>query len=121
MRKISLWAKHHRLQAIASLVVIKLSLALLAFYLGSSLLDAGVHIPLYVFIIALIVLVIAAIAYPSHRRSSLSKNQFYIHQKSCDFIVAACSFIMIGTLVNTNMPMPYPVVSAATTVITTPT
>ena len=122
MRKISLWAKHHRIQAIAFLVVIKLLLAVLAFYLGSVLLNLNVHIPFYVFIIALVALLIAAWLYPSRsRHSSISKNRFYAWQKSCDFLVATCSFVMIGTLVNTNLPIPGSAVSFASNVVTNTT
>jgi uncharacterized membrane protein len=123
MRKISLWAKQHRFPAIVSLVLIKLSLALIAFYLGSSLLDLNIHIPFMVCIIALIVLIGAAWLYPSHKLTGLSKKQFYIRQKSCDFIVGACSFVMIGTLVNNNLPMPGSAIAFASNVVTktTPT
>jgi uncharacterized membrane protein len=116
MRKISFWAKHHRFGAIAFLVIIKLLLAYIAFYIGSSLLDLDIHIPFFVFGIALFILVMAALIYPSRRFTRLSKNQFYIRQKSCDFIVAACSFVMIGTLVNNNFPLPATTISSASNV-----
>jgi uncharacterized membrane protein len=116
MRKISFWAKHHRFQAITFLVIIKLLLAYIAFYVGSSLLDLDIHIPFFVFGIALFILVMAALIYPSRRFTRLSKNQFYIRQKSCDFIVAACSFLMIGTLVNNNLPLAGTTISLASNV-----
>jgi fatty acid desaturase len=116
MRKISFWAKHHRLQAIAFLVIIKLLLALIAFYIGLSLLDLDIYIPFFVFAIALFILIIAALIYPSRHLTRLSKNQFYIRQKSCDFIIAACSFVMIGTLVNNNFPLPGTTISLASNV-----
>src|SRR5258705_7752363 len=97
MRKISSWAKHHRFSAIALLVIIKLLLACIAFYIGSSLLDLDIQIPFFVFVIALFILLAAALLYPSKRLTGLSKKQFYIRQKSSDFIIAACSFVMIGT------------------------
>jgi hypothetical protein len=106
MRKISYWAKHNRRTAISSLVAIKLSLAFLASYAGYSLLQLDVHIPFVVFIIALILLSVAAWSYPSAQRTKLSKRNFYVFQKSCDFIVAAGSFVMIGTWVNNNVTLP---------------
>ena len=106
MRKISYWAKNHRLTAIISLVVIKLLLAFIAAYLGLSLLGMNIHVPFAVFFIALLVLIISAIVYPSKHITRLTKKQFYVQQKTCDFIIATCSFIMIGTWVNTKLPAP---------------
>jgi hypothetical protein len=121
MRKISLWAKHHRFEAIAFIVIIKLLLAVIAFYLGSLLLELKFYIPFSVFIIALTVLITAALLYPSRRLSRLSKKKFYIRQKSCDFLIATCSFVMIGTLVNNNLPVPGATISSASTVTTSTT
>jgi hypothetical protein len=119
MRKISRWAKHHRLPAIISLVVIKLLLAFIAAYVGVSLLGMNIRIPFPVFFIALLVLITTAIAYPSKHVARLTKKQFYIRQKTCDFMIATCSFVMIGTWVNTNLPVAISTatVSAATTTI----
>ncbi len=117
MRKISLWAKRHPFPAIASIVVIKILLAVIAFYIGSVLLEMNIHIPFIVCIIALIVLAAAAFLYPSHHLTGLSKKQFYIRQKSCDLVIATCSFVMIGTLVNINFPVPGATISSASSVI----
>src|SRR6185503_2830810 len=102
MRKISLWARHHRPAAIASLVVIKLLLAALAYYIGSALLDLSIHIPFFVLLSAMAGFLLAALLYPSRLRHSGSKKQRYAWQKSCDLTIAACSFLMIITLVNSN-------------------
>src|SRR6185503_15859954 len=102
MRKISLWARHHRPAAIASLVVIKLLLAALAYYIGSALLDLNIHIPFFVLVSTMAIFLLAALLYPSRRRHGASKRQRYTWQKSCDFAIAACSFVMIATLVNSN-------------------
>lgn len=120
MRKISFWAKHHRLQAIASLVIIKLLLAVIAFYIGSTLLDLQIQIPFIVFVAATMVLLSAAFLYPS-RHKGFSKKHFYIRQKSSDFIIAACSFVMIGTLVNNNLPAPGTMALASNVSAITPT
>ena len=121
MRKISLWAKHHRPQAVGFLVLLKLTLALLAFYLGSSLADVNIKLSFSVFFVALVVLLIAAILYPTgKKRSNVSGNVFYKWQKSCDFIVAASSFTMIVTLANTNFATPINSAVNAATVIASP-
>jgi hypothetical protein len=107
MRKISLWAKYHPFPAITSIIVIKILLAVIAFYIGSALLAMNIRIPFFVCIIALIVLVAAAILYPARYLTGLSKKQFYTRQKCCDLVIALCSFVMIGTLINTNFTMPH--------------
>lgn len=92
----------------------------MAFYIGSALLEMNIHIPFIVCIIALIVLVAAAFLYPSRRLTTLTKKQFYIRQKSCDLAIALCSFLMIGTLVNTSFTIPYSTSVIASTVISKP-
>ncbi|HET6994928.1 MAG TPA: hypothetical protein VFI06_08090 [Chitinophagaceae bacterium] len=122
MKKISLWARHHRFIAIISIAIIKLLLAFIAAYLGLLLLGMNIRLPFTVFFFALLLLIIAAIAYPSKHITRFTKKQFYVRQKTCDFIIAACSFVMIGTWVNTNLPVTINTAAAATTATTiTPT
>jgi fatty acid desaturase len=123
MRKISLWAKHHPLQAILFIIIIKILLAIIAFFIGSALLKMGFYIPFIVFIISIIVLLAAVFFYPSRHFAGLSKKQFYIRQKSCDLAIAICAFVMIGTLVNNNFIIPHSTVSFASNSIikTSPT
>jgi hypothetical protein len=121
MRKISLWAKHHPLPAIASIIAIKILLAAIAFYIGSALRTMNIYIPFIVCIMALIILVAAAFLYPRRHLTGLSKKQYYVRQKSCDFVIATCSFLMIGTLVNTNFPIHGATISFASSgIISTP-
>jgi hypothetical protein len=121
MRKISLWAKHHPFPAITSIIVIKILLAVIAFYIGSALLAMNIRIPFIVCIIALIVLATTVFLYPARYLTRLSKKQFYTRQKCCDLAIALCSFVMIGTLVNTNFTMPHSVsLIASNTVASNP-
>lgn len=115
MKKISLWAKHHSTLAIASIIIIKILLTAIAWYIGSSLIEMNIRIPFIVCIIALTGLVTGAYMYPSRHHSTLLKNKFYTRQKNCDLVVALCSFIMIGTLVNTNSVFPFSVSARAST------
>jgi len=117
MRKISLWAKHHRPSAIVLIVISKIFLAIIAFNIGIWLLEYNIHIPVIVVAIALAIFVIAALVYPSSHQTSLSKKQVYIKQKSCDFIIAACTFIMMATLINVNMPVPLTISATASNVV----
>ena len=118
MRKLSLWAKHHRPYAIVLIVISKITLAIIAFFWGIWLLEYGIHIPVIVVVIALAIFVIAALAYPSKYQISLSKEKAYIKQKTCDFILAACTFIMLVTLNNGNMPLPLTTSATASNVVT---
>lgn len=106
MRKISLWAKYHRITAISSLVAIKLCLAFLAFYVGYSFLELDIHVPFSVFVIALLLLITIAWIYPSDNKINWSKENSYMFQKACDFAIGACCFVMIGTWVNNNVTLP---------------
>lgn len=114
MRKISLWAKHHRAPAIVLIVSIKIIVALLAFYLGSTLLKLDRHIPISVLFFSIGTLVIAVLGYPSRWATNLTKNQFYIRQKTCDFTIAASAFLMIATVTNNNLPIPGTAITADT-------
>ena len=90
MRKISFWASQHRFSAITFVVIIKLLLTVIAFYVGSLLITLDIQIPFIVFIVALAVLIAAAFVYPSDKLRSSGKINVYIRQKSCDFIIGAC-------------------------------
>ena len=104
MRKISVWARNHRLAAISCIVMLKLLLALIAYYVGTSLSKLGIDIPFPVLAATMIVFLATAMFYPSrNRQKTISKNLFYTWQKTCDFVIAACTFVMIATLINSNM------------------
>ena len=95
----------------------------MAFYIGAALLDLNIHIPYATLFITMAVVAVVVLTYPSRWSATLSKKQFYIRQKTSDYIIAASSFIMVATLVNNNMPLPGATVSLASnvTAITTPT
>lgn len=119
MRKISIWATHHRFPAITFVVILKLLLAFIAFYVGSSLLDLNIQISFIFFIVALGILIGAAFLYPSDKLRSSGKKHMYARQKTCDFIIGACSFVMIGTLVNNSIVLPSTSVAYASNTTTT--
>lgn len=118
MRKISLWAKHHRFFAIITIIISKILLAIIAFNIGLWLLESDIRIPVIVVVFALAIFVITALVYPSKYQTILTKKQVYIKQKSCDFILAACTFVMMTTLVNVNMPLPLTSSAMASNVVT---
>lgn len=102
MKKLSIWAKHHK---IASRVIIILSfilLTIIAYFTGTWFSDLGVIIPPVILFIALLLYLISIIAYP--RRSGTHKKYrpkfFYVRQKGCDIVLAASTFIMMICLAN---------------------
>ena len=102
MKKISIWANVNRNRARALIVVIKLTLAAMAYYTGISLYKMQVVLPARNIDVILGTLVLAAIVfYPSKKHRAPEKKFRYLKQKSCDFVLAACSFVMIVTMVNT--------------------
>ncbi|MEO6456524.1 MAG: hypothetical protein ABIN97_20780 [Ginsengibacter sp.] len=100
MKKISLWAKQNKTSARFLVVFIKIALAFMACYTGNKLYQIHVSMPIVLVGVSAVVSLIAAILYPSKKLNQLSKHQLYVRQKSCDFILSACTFIIILTIVN---------------------
>jgi hypothetical protein len=75
-------------------------------------------IPISVGIIALILFISAVIFYPRKESSTLTKKQFYVLQKSCDYVLALFTFIMATSLVNTSFTLAYPASSSASATLT---
>ncbi len=95
-RKISYWAKNNARKARLLIAVIKLSLVLIACYLGITLNGMGIFLPANTILPVLGLLVLtAALFYPSGQTN-------YTRQKICDFTLAACSFIMFVTVTSTQ-------------------
>ena len=102
MKKISIWANLNRNRARALIVVMKLTLAVMAYYTGISLYNMQVVLPAGNIDAIIGTLVLAAIVfYPSKKHTASEKKFRYLKQKCCDFVLAACSFVMIATMVNT--------------------
>ena len=100
MRQISLWAKQHKNSARFLVILIKITLVFMAYYAGSRLYQIDIHIPGMLLGITCTISICTAILYPSKKNNLLSKDQLYVRQKSCDFILSACTFILIITIVN---------------------
>jgi len=116
MKKISYWAKNHRHEARITIVICYIILNFLAVITGYFVQQMGILL-LPAFLIGCFAIFIAAvIAYPSKYRKGegLSASAFYNLQKTCDFIIAACTFCMIFYLSNRpeNLFRFYPQVNA---------
>ena len=106
MRKISFWAKSHPRTARLYIIIIKILLAIIAWFVGRSFSRMNIGIPESLGILTLFIFLIAALLYPSKRSSISAQKYFYLKQKSCDFALAACTFIMMVCISNNQL---YPV------------
>ena len=101
MRKISLWAKHHPRTARVYIIIIKILLAAMAWFVSRSLIEMDIILPGGIGLAALLIFFLAALLYPSKSGTkSSSRSHFYIKQKSCDFTLVACTFIMMVSIIN---------------------
>jgi hypothetical protein len=76
----------------------------MAFYLGTALSGIGIRLPLSLLAGTMVLFLVTALIYPSReKQKQLSRKLSYLRQKSCDFVIATCSFVMIATLVNSNV------------------
>jgi hypothetical protein len=97
MKKISVWARKNRSSARILLVLLNLALALLGIQMARLLIAIHVHLSLWAFLTVLLTFISVLFLYPKRGSYWLmqSKNRIYRFQKSCDFILAFCSFLMI--------------------------
>ncbi len=118
MKKISYWAKTRIVPARLLIIAIKLILAALACYTGILLYNMQIILPsntIYLFAFIAVIIIIAV--YPSHKKNIFSKKLSYLLQKSCDFILVVCSFLVICASVNTGDSIKaYPGAYGSTTV-----
>ena len=100
MRKISLWAKYNPRTARVYIIIIKILLAAMAWFVSRLFVEMNIALPGSLGFSALLIFLLAALLYPSKDRKKLSSRHFYIKQKSCDFTLAACTFIMMVSIIN---------------------
>jgi len=93
MRNISYWAKHHAYRARSYIILLRIILSGLAFYVGTALYSLHIVLPPATLFFSIILFVTAAVFYPD-------RSKRYIRQKTIDFIVTACSFLMICHICN---------------------
>jgi hypothetical protein len=115
MRKLSLWAKCHPVQARITIIISRILLIWISYWLGTQLSKSGIALSplwIYFFIAAFF---IAGATYPSKRSSNN-----YGKRKLYDCIVACCGFFIVLSLVSQlNKPVPI-YETAQATAFTTP-
>lgn len=102
MRNISAWAKQHKNKARLSIIFLKILLAFMACYVAKALHEIKIILPGIMAFSALCLFIVAALIYPSGKKSTLSGKFFYLKQKSCDYILVASGFFMMVFFVNTR-------------------
>jgi len=102
MKKISLWAKGHKIVARLIIIASFILLTALGIITGSLLNDTGVSISSILLFVFISVYLAAALAYPSKslKGKKITAAAFYIRQKICDWLLAASTFCMIVFLSN---------------------
>lgn len=89
MKKISFWAKAHHWQARILIVVCYLLLTIIGTIIGLQLNDLSIQIPSWFMGSTIILFLAAGIIYP------ISNKRTYLFRKTCDSILAVCTFLMI--------------------------
>lgn len=102
MRKLSLWAKHHKQAARLIIISSFVLLTIIGYYTGSWMNDLAISLPGTILFIALISYIAGVMAYPQRPVSKkISKTKsFYIRQKICDTGLAVSTFLLIVYLAN---------------------
>lgn len=103
MKQLSLWARNHKRKARIAMVFAWLMLTALAIIIGTTLNELSIELPSTVLLTTVALFFAAIFYYPLHSQKSFyGADAFYIKQKSCDLVLAACSFCM--TLYVANKP-----------------
>lgn len=102
MRKLSLWARHHKKAARLIIISSFILLTVIGYYTGTWMSDLAISLPGTILFIALFSYIAGVIAYPQRPRryKTLRSKSFYVRQKMCDTGLAASTFLLIVYLAN---------------------
>jgi hypothetical protein len=101
MRKISLWAKNHKISARFGIVSIYILLNGLGILIGVLLRELEFTFSVTALVSFVCLFLAGLFVYPSKdQKVKLSRRAFYVKQKSCDFILVSSSFLMVVFLAN---------------------
>lgn len=102
MTQLSYWAKCHPRQARAIIVICHIVLIALAIYTGTALSGLSIHLPVSAAYAAAFAFFIAIFMYPRRGNppARFNKRQRYTLHKSCDIVLALCSFIAVCLIAN---------------------
>ncbi len=122
MRQISFWASKHVAYARMLIVVLKTTLYFLAAYAGLYLWNNGIIIPAdLLYSIALCVFLSALAIYPNRAKRYFKSKFYYARQKTGDFLLPLCSFLVIACAVNNAGNSSYFPKTFASSIVSDPT
>lgn len=106
MKKLSSWGFYHPRIARCLMVLIKIVMILLAWYIGNILQLADIYFTTDSFYIIAICILPGVLLYPNEKRKKVYfERSYYIHQKLCDGIITFFSFSAFIILFNTNFSL----------------
>ncbi|MEO5684050.1 MAG: hypothetical protein ABIQ88_15515 [Chitinophagaceae bacterium] len=102
MIKLSFWAKQHPAKARAVIILLHILLNALAVYTACNLFQLRLSVPSAVMYTTVLFFLSAVLVYPSRQQKNkrFNKRHLYLLRKSCDFVLGACSFIIVCFAVN---------------------
>lgn len=101
MQKISFWASRHIAAARFYIVLIKLLLAVLSYYVGITIYKMQLVIPYQpVYAVAVLLLITGVLFYPCGKKTSVNRRWNYIRQKTGDFLLPLSAVLVFTTWVN---------------------
>jgi hypothetical protein len=97
MHTISGWARDHKWTSRFLIIGIHIVITLLALYIGRTLQDLSFPFSQSVFWVAMLLFIATAACYPDKRtkKAYASASVYYIHQKTCDFLLPVFTFLMV--------------------------
>jgi hypothetical protein len=118
MKKISIWAKHHKWPARFAIIGGFMLLNLLGIVTGFLLKDFQFTLPPAIFFVFSLITITGFIFYPAKKLKGniLNATVFYIRRKACDFLLTVSTFCMIVFISNQykNLSFSSACVNAAT-------
>jgi len=95
MRKLSLWARHHRWKARIVIITSQILLAWLAYITGNGLRNLNIIVPGPLLYILLLLFMVIAFAYPHRSKEKDGKRYSFTYRKTLDSLAALCSFCIL--------------------------
>jgi uncharacterized membrane-anchored protein len=96
MKHLSRWARNNKWKARLIMTIAWFLLTALAIIIGTTLTGLSIELPSTYLLISVAVFFAAIFYYPLRSQKSFySTDVFYIKQKSCDLVLAVCSFCLI--------------------------
>lgn len=95
MRQISFWAKAHKWQSRAIIVLIYILLNIIGFFTGQLLKDIHVIIPSFYFTGYILFTIILWVCYPGKHTRPVIKVSSYVYRKTFDLLLGAVTYLMI--------------------------